>query len=153
MTRPYLEALLYVIVLSFAILALFNQMTDTNSQTSIVNSNELILYFILAAIRSLPSVTRLISAFVSMRFAKAAILQLKDTFEFLDKNNTNFNESSLIFQHNASLLSLDVTGYKVDLDNGFRQNIDNLSIKGSGLYILMVQADLENQLCCIIYQI
>jgi len=133
LTRPYLEALLYVIVLSFAILALFNQMTDTNSQTSIVNSYELILYFILAAIRSLPSVTRLISAFVSMRFAKAAILQLKDTFEFLDKNKTNFNESSLIFQHNASLLSLDVTGYKVDLDNGFRQNIDNLSIKGSGL--------------------
>ena len=135
LTRPYLEVLLYVVVLSFSGLALLNQITDTNNQTSIINSYELILYFVLAAIRSLPSVTRLISAFVSMRFSKAAILQLKDTFESLEKNKNKIDhgKSSIIFKHNASILSLNVNNYKVDLENGFKQNIDNLSIKGPGL--------------------
>ena len=131
LTRPYLEALLYIIVLMLAIFALSDQLAPSSSAG--ISSQELILYFVLAAIRSLPSVTRLISAVVSMNFSKAAVLQLVKTFTHLSSSNKVDNTSEYIINNAASSLSLTINNYSVELDNGFKQEISNFNFNGPGL--------------------
>ena len=131
LTRPYLEALLYTIILGLAVFTLSTQLAPSSSGG--ISSQELILYFVLAAIRSLPSVTRLISAFVSMNFSKAAVLQLEKTFTHLSSSNKVDNSREYIINNAASSLSLTINNYYVELDNGFKQQIDNFNFNGPGL--------------------
>lgn len=135
LTRPYLETLLYVIVLSMVLFSIISQAISSNNSSSFLESYDVILYFILAAIRCLPGITRLLSAFLSLKYANAAISQLKKAFEDLSKAGqviggeykNHFSKDSMF---------IEINNYKVALENGFKQNIDNFKFDGPGMFFI-----------------
>ena len=126
LAKPYLETLIYFLVIIFVAYSIF--LTESVSSSKL---SELILFFVLAAVRSLPSSTRVISAMSSMRYSESSINQISSNLDMV--NGSDDGTLNKVVYVNESDLNVEVNNYRVKLDDAQLTKIDDFCINRKGL--------------------
>lgn len=122
--RPFIELLLYLVLLSVSVYIFYFSVGAAGEGASLTAS-----YFILAGIRVLPSVTKVIGSITALNYSRASVDQLQKCFDTLDTHRSMENVS----YSKENCASIKLINYKYRLSADDERAAINCDITHTGL--------------------